>query len=167
MLRNCEITDGVDVYAKAVYDCNISSARRNDSIDDMKICVSDGIFNTRINEPYLSGVRIFAPRLENCEIMSRSTASITGVGNMSKLKVEFRQLYLYLPESANVAKDCLFTATTDMSTMEIMHFNGSFSKDKCNELANAIASCISKSQLRALNLADLGEIDTLKFLERL
>lgn len=92
VLRNCAFTDNVNVYAKAVYDCAISSTKRNDNIDNMKIYVSDGIFNTSINEPYLSGVRIFATRLENCEIASCSTVCITGVGNMSKVKTEFRQL---------------------------------------------------------------------------
>lgn len=153
MLKNCTITDNVNVYAKAVYDCVISSAKRNDNNVYMKIYVSDGIFNTSIDEPYLNGVWIFAPHLENCKIASRSTIRITGTSSMSKLNAEFRQLYLHLPENANIAKDCQFTTTTDMSSIEIEPSCGSRGKDKCNGLANAIASCISKSQIRVLNLA--------------
>lgn len=167
VLKNCAITDNVNVYAKAVYDCDIRSTRPSDNNVYMKIYVSDGIFNTSIDESYLSGVWIFAPRLENCKIASHSTIRITGASNMSKLNAEFRQLYLYLPENATIAKDCRFTTTTDMSSMEVEPSFGSRSKDKCNELANTIASCISKSQMRVLNLANLGEIDTLKFLEQL
>lgn len=180
VFRDCMFTEESLLEAKAVHNCSLTQPEkdanwitRRRGIPAIKVCASEGIFNTKLSSSSLA-VEVVSPVIEGCIIESGGRS--IRVNNLSKLaRTTLRAKFgidLFVQPDFSIARDCQLEITGEKSSGTRIDVCGMSSKQKvnpknCDEIASSLVSCLRGEELQTLDLDSLDGIKSLKFLEQI